>query len=71
MVELRSSNQDNTTLRGRFLGVMSTNWGRSGQFAAIYHELKAHPAAPTKDTAQVANFIRLAERAREAAVVAH
>ncbi len=67
MVGLRTNNRQNKTLRGRFLGVMSTNWGGSDKFAERYRQLKASPAEPTKDTASAANFIRMCERVREVA----
>jgi hypothetical protein len=62
IVRGRTANRDNP-MGPRLLGVMSTNWGKSGEFAPVYRTAKSTGAKATMPT--VENFLRLFARTRE------
>ena len=63
MIRVRAANRENKQLAPRMLGVMSTNWGKSGTFVDSYRAAKASGAKA--DSPAVENFIRLFEYVRK------
>jgi hypothetical protein len=59
---LRQTNRDNA-MGPRLLGVMSTNWGKSAEFATSVRQMKS--SGVTEEKSPAANFLRLFEKVRQ------
>ena len=59
---LRRTNRDNA-MGPRLLGVMSTNWGKSAEFAQSVRQAKS--SGVTEEKSPAANFLRLFEKVRQ------
>jgi hypothetical protein len=59
---LRRANADNA-MGPRLLGVMSTNWGKSAEFATSVRQMKS--SGVTEEKSPAANFLRLFEKVRQ------
>ena len=59
---LRQANRDNA-MGPRLLGVMSTNWGKSAEFAQSVRQAKS--SGVTEEKSPAANFLRLFEKVRQ------
>jgi len=59
---LRQANADNA-MGPRLLGVMSTNWGKSAEFANTVRQMRN--SGVTEEKSAAANFLRLFEKVRK------